>query len=179
MSNEALLTVTDLNPFFEMLPGMLRPVAVILSAMAAVIASQALITGSYTLVSEAILLDLLPHLEIRYPADTKGQLYIKSVNNILWIGCSLVVLIFRSGHRIESAYGLSITVAMLLTTVLLYAYLRHNKRRPVLAWAVLVVFGLIETVFFISSRGKFLHGGYFTAILTESNVIRVRDRQPD
>ena len=166
MSNEALLTITDLNPFFEMLPGMLRPVAVILSAMAAVIASQALITGSYTLVSEAILLDLLPHLEIRYPADTKGQLYIKSVNNILWIGCSLVVLIFRSGHRIETAYGLSITVAMLLTTVLLYAYLRHNKRRPVLAWAVLVVFGLIEVVFFISSLGKFLHGGYFTAILT-------------
>lgn len=166
MSNEALLTVTDLNPFFEMLPGMLRPVAVILSAMAAVIASQALITGSYTLVSEAILLDLLPHLEIRYPADTKGQLYIKSVNNILWIGCSLVVLIFRSGHRIETAYGLSITVAMLLTTVLLYAYLRHNKRRPVLAWAVLVIFGLIEVVFFISSLGKFLHGGYFTAILT-------------
>ena len=166
MSNEALLTVTDLNPFFEMLPGMLRPVAVILSAMAAVIASQALITGSYTLVSEAILLDLLPHLEIRYPADTKGQLYIKSVNNILWIGCSLVVLIFRSGHRIETAYGLSITVAMLLTTVLLYAYLRHNKGRPVLAWAVLVVFGLIEVVFFISSLGKFLHGGYFTAILT-------------
>ncbi len=166
MSNEALLTVTDLNPFFEMLPGMLRPVAVILSAMAAVIASQALITGSYTLVSEAILLDLLPHLEIRYPADTKGQLYIKSVNNILWIGCSLVVLIFRSGHRIETAYGLSITVAMLLTTVLLYAYLRHNKGRPVLAWAVLVVFGLIEIVFFISSLGKFLHGGYFTAILT-------------
>ena len=166
MGNEALLRVTDLNPFFEMLPGMLRPVAVILSAMAAVIASQALITGSYTLVSEAILLDLLPHLEIRYPADTKGQLYIKSVNNILWIGCSLVVLIFRSGHRIETAYGLSITVAMLLTTVLLYAYLRHNKRRPVLAWAVLVVFGLIEIVFFISSLGKFLHGGYFTAILT-------------
>ena len=166
MGNEALLRVTDLNPFFEMLPGMLRPVAVILSAMAAVIASQALITGSYTLVSEAILLDLLPHLEIRYPADTKGQLYIKSVNNILWIGCSLVVLIFRSGHRIETAYGLSITVAMLLTTVLLYAYLRHNKGRPVLAWAVLVVFGLIEIVFFISSLGKFLHGGYFTAILT-------------
>ena len=166
MGNEALLRVTDLNPFFEMLPGMLRPVAVILSAMAAVIASQALITGSYTLVSEAILLDLLPHLEIRYPADTKGQLYIKSVNNILWIGCSLVVLIFRSGHRIETAYGLSITVAMLLTTVLLYAYLRHNKGRPVLAWAVLVVFGLIEVVFFISSLGKFLHGGYFTAILT-------------
>ena len=140
--------------------------AVILSAMAAVIASQALITGSYTLVSEAILLYLLPHLEIRYPADTKGQLYIKSVNNILWIGCSLVVLIFRSGHKIESAYGLAITVTMMLTTVMLFSYLRSVKKRKVLSFAVLLVFGVIESVFFISSLGKFLHGGYFTAILT-------------
>lgn len=166
MHNTALQTIPDLNPFFEMLPGMLRPVAVILSAMAAVIASQALITGSYTLVSEATLLDLLPHLEIRYPADTKGQIYIGSVNTILWVGCSLVVLIFRSGHRIETAYGLAITVAMLLTTVLLFAYLRHNRKKPLFAWLVLVVFVLIEIVFFVSSLGKFLHGGYFSALLT-------------
>lgn len=166
MSNAALLNITDLNPFFEMLPGILRPVAVILSTMAAVIASQALITGSYTLVSEAILLDLLPHLEIRYPSDTKGQLYVGAVNNILWVGCSLVVLIFRSGHRIESAYGLAITVTMLLTTVMLFSYLRSVRKRKILSWVVLAVFGVIESVFFISSLGKFLHGGYFTAILT-------------
>ncbi len=166
MSNTALAAIPDMNPFFEMLPGTLRPVAVILSTMAAVIASQALITGSYTLVSEAIHLDLLPHLEIRYPADTKGQLYIGTVNNLLWIGCSMVVLIFRSGHRIESAYGLTITIAMLLTTVLLFAYLKDIRKQKLLAWAMLIVFGLIEIVFFISSLGKFLHGGYFTAILT-------------
>ncbi|MBR5228622.1 MAG: KUP/HAK/KT family potassium transporter [Firmicutes bacterium] len=166
MNNSALQTITDLNPFFEMLPGILRPVAVILSTMAAIIASQALITGSYTLVSEAISLDLLPHLEIRYPSDTKGQLYIGSVNTILWVGCSLVVLIFRSGHRIETAYGLAITIAMLLTTVLLFDYLKTLRKKPVFAWLVLVVFGLIEIVFFISSLGKFLHGGYFSAILT-------------
>ena len=81
-----LAQVMDLNPFFLMLPELLRPFAVILGAAAAVIASQALITGSYTLVSEAILLDLLPHLEIRYPSDTKGQLYIGTVNSLLWIG---------------------------------------------------------------------------------------------
>ena len=121
--NSALYAIEDLNPFFMMLPEMLRPVAVILSALAAVIASQALITGSYTLVSEAILLDLLPHLEIRYPSDTKGQLYIGTVNSVLWIGCSLVVLYFRSGARIESAYGLAITVTMLMTTLLLWIYL--------------------------------------------------------
>lgn len=166
INNTALQTVPDLNPFFEMLPGMLRPVAIVLSAMAAVIASQALITGSYTLVSEAILLDLLPHMEIRYPSDTKGQLYIGSVNTILWVGCSLVVLIFRSGHRIETAYGLAITVAMLLTTVLLFAYLKDLRKKPVFAWLVLIVFGMIEIVFFISSLGKFMHGGYFSALLT-------------
>ena len=166
MSNTELASIPDMNPFFEMLPGTLRPVAVILSAMAAIIASQALITGSYTLVSEAIHLDLLPHLEIRYPADTKGQLYIGTVNNLLWIGCSMVVLIFRSGHRIESAYGLTITIAMLLTTVLLFVYLKDIRKQKLLAWLMMIVFGLIEVVFFISSLGKFLTGGYFTAILT-------------
>jgi len=166
LGNGSLYNIPDMNPFFQMLPEMLRPVAVLMSTMAAIIASQALITGSYTLVSEAILLDLLPHLEIRYPSDTKGQLYIGTVNTILWIGCSLVVLYFRSGHRIESAYGLAITLTMLMTTTLIFAYLAKIKKKKLMAWVVLMVFGLIETVFFISSLSKFLHGGYFTAILT-------------
>ena len=156
----------DLNPVFQMLPEGLRPVAVILSAMAAVIASQALITGSYTLVSEAIHLDLLPHLEMSYPSDTKGQLYIGPVNWLMWLGCSLVVLYFRSGHKIESAYGLSITITMLMTTLLIFAYLRKVKGRKLLPWMVLLVFDTIEMVFFISGLGKFFHGGYFTAVLT-------------
>ena len=166
MGNTALYGISDLNPFFQMLPEPLRPVAVLLSAMAAVIASQALITGSYTLVSEAIQLDLLPHLEIQYPSETKGQLFIPTVNQILWIGCSLVVVYFRSGHRIESAYGLAITLTMLMTTILLFAYLRHVKGKRYLSWIILGVFGCIEMVFFISSLGKFFHGGYFTAGLT-------------
>jgi len=161
-----LLGLEELNPFFLMLPPMLRPFAVVLGAAAAIIASQALITGSYTLVSEAILLDLLPHLEIRYPADTKGQLYISKVNHILWIGCSLVVLYFRSGARMESAYGLAITVTMLMTTMLISVYLGRIRKNRVLAGAVLVLFGVIEAVFFISSLGKFTHGGYVTVILT-------------
>ena len=164
--NTALYAIEDLNPFFMMLPEVLRPVAVILSALAAVIASQALITGSYTLVSEAILLDLLPHLEIRYPSDTKGQLYIGTVNSVLWIGCSLVVLYFRSGARIESAYGLAITVTMLMTTLLLWIYLFSIRKKKVLSFVILLVFGGIESIFFISSLGKFMHGGYVTVILT-------------
>lgn len=166
LNNGSLYNIPDMNPFFQMLPEMLRPVAVLMSTMAAIIASQALITGSYTLVSEAILLDLLPHLEIRYPSDTKGQIYIGAVNTILWIGCSLVVLYFRSGHRIESAYGLAITLTMLMTTTLIFAYLGKIRKKRLMAWGVLIVFGIIETVFFISSLSKFLHGGYFTAILT-------------
>ena len=165
-ANAALSHVEDLNPFFLMLPELLRPVAVVLGAVAAVIASQALITGSYTLVSEAILLDLLPHLEIRYPSDTKGQLYIGTVNSVLWIGCSLVVLYFRSGARIESAYGLAITVTMLMTTLLLGVYLFNVRKKKVLSFIILLVFGGIESVFFISSLGKFMHGGYVTVILT-------------
>ena len=156
----------EVNPFFLMLPEAMRPFAVLLGAAAAVIASQALITGSYTLVSEAIHLDLLPHLEIRYPSDTKGQLYIPKVNTILWLGCSLVVLYFRSGARMESAYGLAITVTMLMTTLLISVYLRKVRRQGVLSWTVLLVFGAIEAVFFISSLGKFSHGGYVTVILT-------------
>ncbi len=164
--NISLYGIEDLNPFFLMLPPSMRPFAVILGAAAAIIASQALITGSYTLVSEAILLDLIPHLEIRYPSDTKGQLYIGAVNSVLWIGCSLVVLYFRSGARIESAYGLAITVTMLMTTLLIAVYLRSIRRRAPLAVLVLLVFGGIEAIFFISSLGKFMHGGYVTVIIT-------------
>ena len=105
-------------------------------------------------------------MEISYPSDTKGQLYIPKVNSILWLGCSMVVLYFRSGARMESAYGLAITVTMLMTTLLISVYLRKVRRQGLLSWLVLLVFGAIETVFFISSLGKFTHGGYVTVILT-------------
>ena len=163
--DNVLALIEDMNPFFLMLPQSLRPVAVLLGALAAIIASQALITGSYTLVSEAIRLDLMPHMLIRYPSDTKGQLYIGTVNTALWIGCSLVVLYFRSGTRMESAYGLAITVTMLMTTLLLAVYLMKVRKKPVLAVFVLVVFGTIESVFFFSSLAKFAHGGYVAVIM--------------
>ena len=164
--NTALQGVKDLNPFFMMLPAAMRPFAVVLGAAAAVIASQALITGSFTLVSEAIHLDLLPHLEVRYPAETKGQLFIEKVNSTLWIGCTLVVLYFHSGARMESAYGLAITLTMLMTTLLISVYLGRIHGKRILALAVLLVFGALETVFFVSSLGKFSHGGYVTVLLT-------------
>lgn len=163
--NAALLALEEVNPFFLMLTPALRPVAVLLSTLAAIIASQALITGSYTLVSEAIRLDLLPHLKIDYPSDTKGQLYIGTVNHILFAGCSLVVLYFRSSARMEAAYGLAITVTMLMTTLLLFVYLFKILNQKVLAVAIALVFGSIEGVFFFSSLGKFAIGGYVTVII--------------
>jgi len=153
------------NPFYMMLPESLRPVAILLSAMAAIIASQALITGSYSLVSEAINLNLLPHLGIKYPSETKGQLYIPMVNNILWIGCSLVVMYFKSGSAIEAAYGLAITVTMLMTTLLLSVYLYKVENKAYIALPVLIIFGAIEAIFFISSLSKFPDGGYVTVII--------------
>ncbi len=163
--NAALLSMNEVNPFFMMLPPALRPVAVILSAIAAIIASQALITGSYTLVSEAIRLDLFPHLKVQYPSEEKGQLYIGTINLLLFCGCSLVVLYFRSSARIEAAYGLAITVTMLMTTLLLYVYLSHIRRQRILAVVLVLVFGFIEGIFFISSLGKFTAGGYVTVLL--------------
>ncbi|CZR00609.1 potassium transporter [Trichococcus palustris] len=164
-SNAALLHIEDFNPFFEMMPSWLRLFAVLLSTMAAIIASQALITGSYTLVSEAISLNLLPHLKIQYPSQTKGQMYIPLVNNILWLACLGVVLYFRTSSRMEAAYGLAITVTMLMTTILLFEFLRMKNVRFALSLFMFVFFGTLETTFFVSSATKFSHGGYVAALL--------------
>lgn len=160
-----LNAIKDLNPFFEMLPDQLRPFAVVLSALAAIIASQALITGSYSIVSEAIKLDLMPHIQINYPSTTKGQIYIPLVNNIMWVGCIGVVLLFQSSEHMEAAYGLAITVTMLMTSVLLYTYLSVIRKRMWAAVPFIIFFGAIEAMFFFSSLTKFFHGGYFTVLM--------------
>ena len=164
-NNTVLNTIKDLNPFFEMLPDQIRPFAVILSALAAIIASQALITGSYSIVSEAIKLDLMPHIKINYPSTTKGQIYIPLVNNIMWVGCIGVVLLFQSSEHMEAAYGLAITVTMLMTSILLYTYLAVIRKRLWAAIPFILFFGAIEAMFFFSSLTKFFHGGYFTVLM--------------
>jgi len=165
-TNPALWAMEDFNPFYVMLPEAMRPVAILLSALAAIIASQALISGSYTLVHEAASLDLMPHLNVRYPSDTKGQLYIPFVNNILWIFCALVVLYFRSGSRMENAYGLAITISMLMMTVMFCVYIGAVHKHPVAAFVFGVVFFALEGVFFVSSLGKFVVGGYVAIIIS-------------
>ena len=165
-TNPALWAMEDFNPFYVMLPEALRPVAILLSALAAIIASQALISGSYTLVHEAASLDLMPHLNVRYPSDTKGQIYIPFVNNLLWLFCALVVLYFRSGSRMENAYGLAITISMLMMTVMFCVYIGVIHKLPAAAFVFGVVFFALEGVFFVSSLGKFMVGGYVAIIIS-------------
>lgn len=162
---ESLASIEDLNPFFEMLPSQIRIIAVVLGTTAAIIASQALITGSFTLVSEATRLDLMPRMRITYPSKTKGQSYIPLVNTVMWVACVLVVLYFRSSARLEAAYGLAITLTMLMTTILLFTYLWKIKGRQVIPFVFLALFGGLEGCFFVSSLSKFMHGGYVALLL--------------
>ncbi|ERL09970.1 potassium transporter [Olsenella profusa F0195] len=164
-ANPAMVDIPDINPFFQMIPENLRALAVILSTAAAIIASQALITGSYSIVSEAIRLDLLPHVKINYPSEARGQIYIQLVNSIMWVACIFVVLLFQRSSAMEAAYGLAITVTMLMTTVLLCTYLSKIRRRTSAAVVFVLMFGAIELMFFFSSLTKFFHGGWFTVLM--------------
>ncbi|MDG2978342.1 KUP/HAK/KT family potassium transporter [Latilactobacillus curvatus] len=157
--------ISDFNPFFEVMPAQLKVPAILLATIAAIIASQALISGSYTLVSEAIKLRLLPRIKVDYPAKLKGQLYISIVNWILWAVCLMVVFYFKNSAHMEAAYGLAITITMLMTTILLFHYLGRREKKWVLAYLVLIFFGTIEVIFFISSAAKFMHGGYVTVLI--------------
>ncbi|MSD82923.1 potassium transporter Kup [Lactobacillus curvatus] len=157
--------ISDFNPFFEVMPAQLKVPAILLATIAAIIASQALISGSYTLVSEAIKLRLLPRIKVDYPAKLKGQLYISIVNWILWAVCLMVVFYFKNSAHMEAAYGLAITITMLMTTILLFHYLGRHEKKWGLAYLVLIFFGTIEVIFFISSAAKFMHGGYVTVLI--------------
>ncbi|KAF1300559.1 MULTISPECIES: KUP/HAK/KT family potassium transporter [Enterococcus] len=158
--NPEMQAIEHLNPFFQILPAGWMVFGVIFATLAAVIASQALLSGSFTLVSEAIKLKLLPRLKIMYPGKSIGQMYIPAVNLILWIACSLIVLTFRTSSHMEAAYGLSITVTMLMTTILLYFYLVQSGRSRILSLLTTLFFGLIESIFFLSSVAKFFRGGF-------------------
>ncbi len=143
------------NPFFEIIPSWFLLPGIIIATSAAIIASQALISGSFTLVSEAMNLNFWPRVTVRQPSDIKGQIYIPSINIILWIGCVLMILYFRNSSHMEAAYGFSITVAMMMTTVLLNYYLIYRlKWNRILIAVIIAVFAVIETSFFIANIAK-------------------------
>ncbi|MBC7384508.1 MAG: KUP/HAK/KT family potassium transporter [Bacteroidia bacterium] len=156
----------DMNPFYSLMPDSFLPYGIAIATLAAIIASQALISGSFTLISEAIRLNLWPKVSIKYPSDLKGQLYVPSANWLLWAGCMWVVIYFRESSNMEAAYGLAITIAMLSTTFLLANYLRAKKFNRFLVAGLLLVYVSIEGSFLIANLIKFKHGGWFSLLLS-------------
>jgi KUP system potassium uptake protein len=155
------------NPFFEIMPHWFLVPGILVATMAAIIASQALITGSYTLINEAMNLNFWPRVTVRQPTDSKGQIYIPSVNIMLWIGCVLIVLHFRNSTNMEAAYGLAITLTMMVTTYLLSYFLLFKLRWPkYLVSLLLLLFVSIEISFFIANIMKFPEGGYITLFIS-------------
>jgi KUP system potassium uptake protein len=143
------------NPFFEIMPHWFLIPGIIIATAAAIIASQALISGSYTLISEAMNLNFWPRVTVKQPSDLKGQIYIPSVNTILWFGCILMVLYFQNSAHMEAAYGFSITIAMMMTTILLSYFLLYKLKWN--RWLVLVflcIFIITESSFFIANVAK-------------------------
>jgi KUP system potassium uptake protein len=152
----------DINPFFEIVPhGYLLP-SIILATAATIIASQALISGSFTLISEAISLNFWPKVRVKYPTTVRGQIYIPSINWILCLGCVLVVLYFKTSEAMTAAYGFSITIAMLMTTILVYYFLRYVKHFPLwLVALILIVFVSVESSFFVANAVKIVKRLFF------------------
>jgi KUP system potassium uptake protein len=153
------------SPFFSIMPEWFLIIGIIIATLAAIVASQALISGSFTLINEAMRLNFGPKLKIIYPTDLRGQVYIPTVNWVLCMGCFGIVLHFKESAGMEGAYGLSIIIAMLMTTTLLSYYL-YLKRYPIpLIILIFTIFMVIEISFLVANMSKFVHGGYVTMFI--------------
>ena len=163
--------LNDRNPFFELMAPWFLPIGIAISTLAAIIASQALISGSFTLINEAIRLNFWPKVKVVYPTELRGQLYIPSVNWLLMLGCVGIVLFFQESAKMEAAYGLAIILTMLMTTLLLTYYLHEKKVNPVLIGVLLLTFLIIEFSFLAANLSKFSHGGWVTLLVASSLFI--------
>ena len=152
--------------FYSMVPESIMPFAIGIATVATVIASQALITGVFTLMNEAIKLKLWTNLKVKYPSDNKGQIYIPLINWFLMFGCLLVIFIFKKSSAMEHTYGLAITIDMVMTSILLgFLLLVKYPKRRMLYLSIFLLFILIEGVFLMSNLGKVVSGGWFTLVL--------------
>ena len=160
------LQETGINSFYHIMPSWFLPTGIVIATLAAIIASQALISGSFTLISEAIRLNVWPKVSIKYPSNMKGQLYVPSANWLLWAGCIGIVLYFKESANMGAAYGLAITIAMLMTTFLLSNYLRTKKVAKIIVLSILLVYGSIEVSFLVANLLKFQHGGWVSLLIS-------------
>jgi KUP system potassium uptake protein len=153
------------NPFYLMMESWFQPIGIVIATMAAVIASQALISGSFTLINEAMRLNFWPKVKIKYPTDLKGQLYIPSINWLLFLGCVGIVLHFEESGNMEAAYGLAIVLCMIMTTILLNYYLIMKRISWFIIGVIITLYLGIEISFLIANLDKFPHGGYVTLMI--------------
>lgn len=152
----------NINPFFQIVPHAFLIPSIILATFATIIASQALISGSFTLISEAMSMNFWPRVTIKYPSDIRGQIYIPSINWLLCFGCIAVSLYFKTSEAMTAAYGFSITIAMLMTTILVYHFIRYVKHWPLwLVIIILCVFVTVEGSFFVANAAKLLKRLFF------------------
>ncbi len=155
----------EIAPFYAIMPKSFLPIGIGIATAATVIASQALISGCFTLVNEAMKLKLWPNMKVLYPTTQQGQIYIPSINWVLFFGCLAVVMIFKESGKMEAAYGLAITLNMLMTTSLLVYYMFIKRKPPVIIWAFFLFFVAIEGSFFVANLVKFTHGGWFAILI--------------
>lgn len=153
------------NPFFLMMPEWFIPIGIVIATMAAVIAAQALITGSFTMINEAMRLNLWPRVKVKYPSIIKGQLYIPSTNWLMCIGCILIVLHFKESSNMEAAYGLAIVMCMMATSILLTYFMILKRFPKFFIIGFVMIYSVIEVSFFIANVEKFHHGGYVSLLV--------------
>ena len=159
------LIESGFNPFYGVMPQWFLFAGVAIATAATIIASQALISGSFTLVSEAMRLNLWPKMKINYPTEAKGQLFVPAANMLLYVGCIGILLYFQKASNMEAAYGLAITVTMIATSILFANFLVIHRRKPLLIYVYLAVYFTIEFSFFYANLDKFPHGGFVTLII--------------
>ncbi len=163
--NDATIKTEGINAFYDLMPNWFIVPGVIIATSAAIIASQAMVTGSFTLINEAIRLNLWPKLKINYPTEAKGQIFIPAINMLLFVGCVGVVLFFRESSKMEAAYGLAIITTMIMTTILFANYMVLQRVKPALIYLFLIAYVIIEWSFIVALMDKFLHGGYITLMI--------------
>ena len=155
----------SINAFYDLMPHWFIIPGVIIATTAAIIASQAMVSGAYTLISEAMRLNLWPKLRIRYPSEAKGQLFIPTINFLMFLGCAGIVLYFRKSSNMEAAYGLAIIVTMLATTILFANYLVLHRAKSIWIYIFLGGYLIVEIGYLVALMVKFTHGGYITLII--------------
>ena len=161
----------DISPFYAIIPKQILPIGIGVATIATVVASQALISGSFTLINEAIRLNLWPKVKINYPSNMKGQLYIPSINWLLMFGCIGIVLFFRESKNMEAAYGLTIIIGMLMSSILLVYYMRLKRYKLFYIIGFMITYAVIEISFLIANLDKLPHGGWVTMLIATLLVI--------